>query len=134
VPADMVGVNQARAMEQRAEACVGGVGCPECFMQQDQHLVATCAMGTCQAIDLRAHPVTACTRDDECFLASPNCCDCGELGVDQAIAISDAGGLNALRCDLSGPSCPPCAPTFPDHLVPYCDPESGHCRITIVGP
>jgi hypothetical protein len=129
----MIGVNESRLTDQRAEACADGSDCPGCFGVQDAMLIATCDMRTCFAIDLHTHPATACTRDDDCVLWTPTCCDCGLVTADRAIAISDTGMIAALTCDFDRPDCPPCAPSFPPELFAYCD-DTSHCAVGTIMP
>lgn len=124
---DMTAVPNDEVEDNRARACRGGMGCPECFMEQDAFLLAVCAAGTCEARNLRADALTECAVDDDCQLAPRDCCACGVLGRSEVVAFNPARGSYAeLVCDPRA-DCPPCVP-FLDGLRAQC--VSGHCDVT----
>jgi hypothetical protein len=90
----------------------------------------------CEAIDLRAHPVSACTDDSECRLRVPDCCECGaDTSFERLVAVrADASAtLEPLLCD-PGTGCTECAPVYPSSVEAYCAPD-GHCAVrTLLGP
>jgi len=123
---DMVAVANEDVPANRALACAGGVGCPECFMQQDPFLLAVCSAGACEARNLRVDTLTSCTGSEECQLAARECCACGVLARSEAIAFNPArGSYAALVCDPAA-DCPPCVPIL-DGLRAAC--VSGHCSV-----
>jgi hypothetical protein len=125
-PADMIAVHVDRAMENRAITCADPIACPECFMETDPYLVATCEGGACVARDLHVEELTACATDADCTLAPRRCCDCGDLGPFEAVAFNPSrGSFAALVCD-PGADCPPCALAFSMIRV-ACD--AGHCAV-----
>jgi len=110
----------------------GPVPCPGCATQLNPHLVATCDMtgvrAVCLQVDLATEPYSTCTTDADCFLATPECCACGEVPLHQTIALntSRAGDINALTCDFDV-TCPPCVPTFDAAARPAC--VAGACTV-----
>ncbi len=130
-PMDMVGVNVSRLSDQRGEACGGGdVACPACAAMPDPHLIATCDVDTCQAIDLRNDPATECSSDSDCRLWVARCNACVEVADAEIIGVSDVSRIFDLLCD-DGAAPPPCAPVLPDYLEPWCD--AGRCAARVIG-
>lgn len=125
----MIAVPNEDVAANRARACAGGVGCPECFMQPDAFLLAVCAAGACEARNLRTDDLTACSVDDDCQLAPRDCCGCGALGVGETVAFNPSRGNYAdLVCDPRF-VCPPCVPTL-EGLRAAC--VAGHCDVVEV--
>ncbi len=114
------------ALASYADQICGTTGCPECAGQPDPYLFATCAGGACAPVDLHSDPLAVCVLDADCVLAVPQCCACGAIGLEQAVAYNPAmGSLDARVCD-PGPPCPPCVPDF-GALRAIC--EAGHCEV-----
>jgi hypothetical protein len=130
-PDDMIAVHVDRVMENRSMACADPVACPECFAETDPYLLATCRAGACVALNLHVEDLTLCNTATDCVLGPRTCCDCGVLGVDQAIAFNPArGSLGALTCDPDA-DCPPCVPSF-DGIEAVCD--AGRCVVRARDP
>jgi hypothetical protein len=127
---DAVAINAALAGEHSRAACGENTGCPACApLFIDPTLAATCRDQRCELVDLREHPVTACTRDDDCKVRTPDCCECGgdtEPGRLLGIASSAEREYGELVC---GPeqACPECAPIYPPEVTVACN-ASGHCE------
>lgn len=114
------------SLDAYATRVCAGVACPECAAMPDPSLFATCSAGACAPVDLHGDPLAVCTQDTDCVLAVPQCCACGAIGLDQAVAYNPAhGSLAALVCD-PGVDCPPCVPDF-GALRAICD--GGHCAV-----
>ncbi len=125
---DVDAVNRTGQADHRAAVCPEGAACPPCAPPETPHLIATCATRQCAAIDLRQHPVTACTRDDECRIRVPDCCECGaDTRVERLIAVRAGSAIDALVCD-SLSACRGCAPVYPDAVEAYCAAD-GHCAV-----
>jgi hypothetical protein len=127
---DVDAVNAGRRDAHRDAVCRGDRPCPPCAPPETPNLVATCEARQCTALDLRQHAISACTRDDECRIRVPDCCDCGaDVREERLIAIrADAiGEFTSIVCD-SGQGCPECVPVYPDTVEAYCAPD-GHCAV-----
>lgn len=122
---DLIALPTTSVDDYTARVCAG-IGCPDCAAVPDPNLFATCAAGTCAPVDLHGDPLAVCAQDADCVLAVPQCCACGAIGLDQAVAYNPArGSLAALVCD-PGVDCPPCVPDF-GALRAICD--GGHCAV-----
>lgn len=107
--------------------------CPECASMPNPHLVATCDQTgfrpACAAVDLSTPAYASCTIDDDCVLAAPECCPCGDISPYETIAVRADADLGAVLCDEPGFACPPCAPIFDDGVTARCD--AGACVVDI---
>lgn len=103
--------------------------CPACAALPNPNLVATCDMGACVARDIEAvTTLTECTVDADCMLRRNECCECGEGGMDNTIAIAVTANaeLTTMLCDPDA-ICEDCAPSFEPILRAVCD--AGACRV-----
>lgn len=125
---DVVGVNKARADEYRKVVCPNPVACPACPTERNPDLLATCAAGSCKALDVRQHAASACTKDSECRLRVASCCECGgSVAPSDLIAVSQEALYADLVCDpMTG--CPACAPIYPTNVEAGCAID-GHCEV-----
>lgn len=129
-PDDMIALPNGEVADYVAAVCVGAA-CPECARPNDPYLLATCTAGECVAVDLHAHPLTECASSTECVLSPAQCCACGLLSAQEAIAHNPArGGLGTLICDPDA-DCPPCVPDF-GALEARCD--AGRCVVFTPAP
>jgi len=128
-PTDMVAVRKDKVSAARAARCTG-VGCPACFMEQSANLQARCVSGKCQAFDVRADAVSACSGPNDCKLRMAECCECGGTHV-IAIASSKEAAYTSAVCPAS-PSCAKCAPTYPMFTVAVCDAKTSHCSVEMI--
>lgn len=127
---DAVAISRSRAAEHARDACKGNVGCPACApLFIDPTLVATCQAGVCELVDLRSHAASACERDQDCRLRTPDCCECGgdtSLGRLLGISTSSERDYAELVCDPDQ-ACPECAPIYPPEVTVECS-ASGRCE------
>lgn len=129
-PTDMIALPDDQVSAYVDVVCED-VGCPECAGMPDPYLLATCQAGTCTAVDLHAHPLTACDEASDCQLAPSECCGCGLRTAEGSIAFNPAGGsLGTLYCDPDA-DCPPCVPDF-SMVAAEC--VSGRCVVVAVAP
>ncbi len=120
-----------RAATHYRDAVCEGVACPDCAGMVDPTLLASCVDSRCVVIDLYVHPSTACDTDDDCYVRTPECCECGASpGPTGLIAASRVGTprYESLVCD-PGTGCDACVPTYSELAIPVCTDD--HCRVTI---
>ncbi len=64
------------------------------------HLTATCdrtgIRPACAVVDFATEPFAACTVDEDCVLATPRCCACGEIPIYDTIAVRSDANLDAV--------------------------------------
>ncbi len=126
-PDDMIGVSRDAQDRYRSVACEGGMICPACAQEQDPALIATCAGGSCLAIDLHTSALTACTSDADCVLRPADCCGCDYSFI--AIGSASEDEYRTLVCDPRA-DCPPCGPPSPPPgTSAVCDPVTHHCAV-----
>ncbi|MCC7542532.1 MAG: hypothetical protein IT379_40320 [Deltaproteobacteria bacterium] len=114
-PDDIVAVHRNDVDDNRSMACADPVACPECAAPPDPYLIATCVAGACVPVNLHVDPSTECASTDDCTLITNECCGCGEVGLDRAVAINRTmGSVGRLLCGEMPPPCPPCVPVFGD--------------------
>lgn len=107
--------------------------CPDCPSAPNPHLAATCDMtglrAACTVVDFETEPFAACTTDDDCVLAKPDCCACGEVAIHETIAVRGDANLDAVLCDSLEAACPPCVPFFDPGAMAQC--EAGRCVVRV---
>lgn len=129
---EFAAVNRELTNEYRDEvACPDGpVPCPECEAQPNPYLVATCDMSgfrpACAVVDFEVPEYAGCTTNEECTLQSPTCCACGEIALDQTIAVRNDARIGDVVCD-GETVCPPCAPIFSERIAAAC--VAGLCQV-----
>ena len=127
---DALAINIAKASEHSRAVCGDDVGCPACApLFIDPTLVATCRAGRCALVDLVRHSATACERDPDCTLRTPDCCECGgDTGLGRLIGISTSAQSDyaQLVCDPEQ-ACDECAPIYPSEVTVQCG-AAGHCE------
>jgi hypothetical protein len=121
---DAFAINVASASEHSRRVCTRDVGCPTCApLFIDPTLVATCRAERCELVDLRRHEASACERDDDCTLRTPDCCECGgdtSFGRLLGIAKSAERDYADLVCDPDE-ACPECLPVYPSEVTVECN-------------
>lgn len=122
---DAVAIRRERYSEWMSENCAA-VDCPACARPQDPTLFADCRGGTCEVVDLQAHPSTACTTDTDCHLRTTDCCECGgRLDREHVVAVSDRHEFGKLACGAPQ-ACDECVPAPPTGVVARC--LGGRCQ------
>ncbi len=126
---DVTAVRADRVAEHSEQVCGDEPrGCPDCMIRPTPELVAGCIANRCEAVDLRAHPSTACQRHEDCRVRTPDCCECGGAAdAWSVVAVSDSDALTDLVCD-EHQGCPKCMPVYPA-IRTRCDSKTGHCVI-----
>ncbi len=106
--------------------------CPGCAVAPNPSLGATCESNRCTGFDVRALPLSSCTRDEDCRLRATACCECGaDTSPFALIAIrNDAESRYAALVCPSDVGCPECAPAYPAEASAYCA-DDGHCAVQI---
>ncbi|MBI2391668.1 MAG: hypothetical protein HYV09_18915 [Deltaproteobacteria bacterium] len=132
--ADFTAVNEKNVAAFRKMTCPNPelVDCPGCPTSIDKSLMSFCQAGKCAPIDLRTHPLSACTTDADCVLRTSECCECGGDAANP-ITINQASraGYEKEVCK-PGTGCPECMPSYPA-IKPICDATTKHCVIPIRG-
>jgi len=135
---DYDAVNHQQEALHQQQVCPGGPSvCPACAQGVNPDLAAFCEAKSCNVISVSKHPISACTKDDECAVRAPQCCDCGTLDPGQYIGLraDQQFAYEAQVCGPGGGGCQAdCIPSHPQGLVPYCDQATGHCRVAIAVP
>jgi hypothetical protein len=130
VRGDAIAINADAASEYAGRACEDDVGCPACApLFIDPTLIATCRAGRCELVDLQRHAASACTREDDCKVRTPDCCECGgdtDPGRLIGIATSAEGEYADLVCDPER-ACPECGAIYPTEVTVECG-AGGHCE------
>lgn len=124
------GVNAAHLDEHLKAVCPAPVPCPKCATQDNPDLHATCAEGSCRALDIRKDETSACARDEDCRLRVKGCCECGgSTAVEDLIAVNVSQEFHyaGLVCDPMQ-ACAECAPVYPASVEAYCGGD-GHCDV-----
>lgn len=127
---DVTAIRHSRAAEYYALYCPGELECPACVPATNVNLQATCIEHSCEAIDVRRLPLSACTSDEQCRLRVPDCCECdADTRVERLIALNadEVDAYVELVCGSSAGACP-CEATYPDTVEAYCAAD-GHCAI-----
>jgi hypothetical protein len=128
---DLTAVNVRSATEYTRALCAVMPPC-QCASYPNPNLVATCDSGTCVAIDIHEHAVSACTEDAGCRVRVTDCCECGaSTSVTNLIAVGQTLGYEALVCPPMT-LCPGCAPVYPSIVTAHC--TAGHCGLVVSGP
>lgn len=100
-------------IEEHGQPGCDGAGCPRCAVsedwapQQQGQLIAACEAHRCVVKDLDHMPMTACSKDEQCVVATPRCCAC-TWNNSVAVRADAAAKLNRLVC-APGTGCPACA-------------------------
>jgi hypothetical protein len=127
---DAIAINEASAAEYSQRACEDDVGCPACApLFIDPTLVATCRAARCELVDLMDHRASVCTRDSDCRVRTPDCCECGgdtAAGRLIGVAASAEREYADLVCDADE-ACPECGAIYPDEVTVQCA-ANGHCE------
>lgn len=121
--------------EHAQPGCVD-MSCPKCardeeeFPQRQYQLVATCEKRTCVVKKLDHMPITQCTRDDQCVVATPRCCACDWSNA-VAVRKDKQDELRKLACTTSsqGVGCPACAKTGG---LPHVECKKGRCALKLL--
>ncbi|HVU05410.1 MAG TPA: hypothetical protein VHE30_26870 [Polyangiaceae bacterium] len=127
---DVAGVNADKQDDFRAATCGDPHPvCPACPTALEPNLVAFCEASTCRAHDVREEDLSACTKDDDCRLRYPDCCEtCGpNPSLLIAIATSRAEDYREKTCK-TGQSCPKCAVFYPAGWSATCGADE-HCHV-----
>jgi hypothetical protein len=125
---DVDAVNAELADEHFADVCPSPSPCPLCPVARNPDLHATCSDDACVAFDIRKHPSSNCSADDECRLRVTGCCECGgSTAAWDLIAINprSEGEYQKLVCDADQ-ACATCAPVYPTDVEAFCE-SDGHC-------
>jgi hypothetical protein len=131
---DMVGVTKTKEGAYRGAVCgMPPPPCPGCAsLIRDGSLMALCrgASPRCEAVDIRADPVSVCATDTDCVLQYNTCCQPCEVRSTELIALSTSQ-IEAFRkyvC-VGDEVCSRCATPYPAGATAYCDPATKHCRV-----
>jgi hypothetical protein len=127
---DVTAVNRQHADDYRYRLCPRPVACSACPTEQAPNLLASCLVGRCFELDVRAHPASACERDEDCRPRTSGCCECGGPTVPHdlvAIGVANEPLYRGLVCD-SQQACPECRPSYPGDVEAYCGGDR-HCAL-----
>lgn len=132
---DLDAVNRMSIKEHFQDVCPNPGPCPTCIGPQNPDIMAGCALGQgkCLLLEVSKSAFSACDKDEDCLLRTPQCCSCGVLPKEQLVAINqkqNAAYSTEIGCGSVG--CTPCkdSPTPPKGVKAVCDQKTKHCRIT----
>jgi len=110
-----------------ADGCEEGHEC-RCDGCAGTPRVAMCEQGRCETVDLRVHPLSACSADTDCVVLHRDCCACEEGFV--SVRDGSEGEYYDRTCGET-PICSPCERhDVPDTLAGRC--VDGHCEVATV--
>jgi Fe-S cluster biogenesis protein NfuA len=117
----------------RDAVCPVPTPCPKCMTNVDPAFTAVCRGARCQAVDLRTDAMSACTKDSDCTLRFPGCCEScgGDASTLLAVSKAGTGEYQQQICETPAPACPPCIPVYPDKAFAACDPTTKHCVVRL---
>jgi hypothetical protein len=127
---DAIALRQEHVAHYRQAACEYFPPCLPCADDPDPTLVATCAAGLCEVVDLLEHDVTLCSDPADCRVRAQACCECGaDTGPSSLIALrTDAEATYQQLVCPADTFCAECASVYPDEATAVCSGE-GRCRV-----
>ncbi len=127
---DYDAIRRDRQDEHFTMVCPAPEFCPDCAVDANPGLGATCAGGHCQGFDISTLPLTECERDTDCMLRVPDCCVCG-AGTDEfnliAVRTDAEADYQALVCPAEFGCAADCVPAYPSNLEAAC--VAGRCTV-----
>ncbi len=86
---------------------------------------SACVDRRCVVVDLRALPLTGCTKNSDCVPVGVGCCGAYSEDPLEYVGVDEDAGLDILQCVPA----PPCVPPMP-HATPisFCA-KDGHCAV-----
>lgn len=130
---ELIGIRRGEAASVVAATCeqTQPVPCPACAAQIDPDVQAFCRGGTCTVVDLRTDDLSACSKEDDCVLRYPSCCQPCDGGSPSDLVSVRRGREDDLAAELctGAERCDRCLPVFPPNARAVCNQATRHCEV-----